>query len=506
MNDLREARAVLDRLEEGLCTVDSKLLLRSGWNASFERIFGRDDFVGKSILDVAFSALSERQRAEVREALEVAFLSGTSSDEMVDALLPFREYEHLRLGGSELLKYRLSIGVDRLITDGRIDSLLIRFIDKTETNRETAKEKEARAEMEDQYARIQQLFKNDRSSVSYFFEDLKSGTSDIAERLRSLKQDEVNTLAIDEAIAIAHSIKGEALSLGFESTAGIARSLESALKERRLKVLDMDSHLDLIALYERLNNESRAFDRILAKLAGFLYGGAEASLEKLVARIYEVMEEFESSGYRSETLESVVAEAAAAAGDAVSRDSAAMERVLLMACQRAAQEERKLVRLDFISEIDGFKPLVARNLKDALLHLVRNSVAHGIEMPAKRVEAGKSPTGCISIRIRRDGAGFLVEYSDDGRGLDLSAIRSKAVAMGIVNAEKASELSDTETARLVFRGGLSTRGAVGDTAGLGFGMSAVAAIVLKRLKGKMGMTHRGERGFSLRFTVPSAER
>ncbi|MFA6508107.1 MAG: ATP-binding protein [Treponemataceae bacterium] len=503
MNELREARAVLDRLEEGLCTVDTELRLRAGWNAAFERIFGAADFVGKSIIDVAFFALSESQKNEVREALEVALLSGTSSDEMVDALLPFREFEHQRYDGLNLRKYRLSLSVDRLIAEGRIDSILIRFIDKTVTFEETKKEKEARAEMEDQYARIQQLFKNDRASVSCFFEDLKLGGADLADRLRALKQDEVNTAPIDESVAIVHSIKSEALSLGFETTAKIARALESALKERRLMVLDMEANLDLIALFERLNNESRVFARIMEKLSGFLYGDAEATLETLVARINELLEAFQSSGYKSDALESVVSEAAAAAGKAASRDAGAMERFLVMACQRVAQKERKLVRVVFHSDVGKFKPLVARYLKDALLHLVRNSVAHGIEMPAHRVEAGKSATGNLTISILREGSGFRVDYSDDGRGLDLPSIRAKAVQMGVLTETHAEALDERETARLVFHEGLSTRAAYGDTAGLGFGMSAVANIVLKRLKGKLAMTHRGEKGLSLRITVPS---
>lgn len=501
MNELREARAVLDRLEEGLCTVDSRLLIRAGWNAAFERIFGHEDFVEKSIVDVAFSALSESQRHEVGEALEVALLSGSSPDAMVDALLPFREFEYRRWDGLSLRQFRLSLGLDRLIVDGQVEALLLRFIDKSAVSEETQKEKEARAEMEDQYARILQVFKNDRENVSNFFDDYTAGVKTLAAVFRSLKLDAVNSVSLDESVAVVHSLKAEAQALGFSSTGQAARSLELALKSRRSKVLDRNDIQDLSSRFDALRGDQRAFARTVEKLSGCLRAGS-ASMDALAARLAEALAGFDSSGYSRKILEEIAAFAAASGGSAF-RDSVSVERTLALAVQREARKEGKLVRLSFQSDFASFPPFTGRCLKDALLHLARNSVAHGIETPSERAEAGKSDTGVISIRVSRDGNGFRVGYSDDGRGLDLPAIRAAAVRMGILSAERVRELDEKEAARLVFQDGLSAGKIRGDGAGLGCGLSAVASIVMKRLKGKIGMTHRGGKGLDFRFVFPA---
>src|SRR5258708_2420117 len=113
------------------------------------------------------------------------------------------------------------------------------------------------------------------------------------------------------------------------------------------------------------------------------------------------------------------------------------------------------------------------DVRDALIHLVRNAVDHGLEAPDFREALGKAPTGRISIRVRADGDMLAVELEDDGRGMDHERLRSTAVARRIMTAPQAAALSEREAIELIFRPGFSTREEVSDLSGRGVGMDVV---------------------------------
>jgi chemosensory pili system protein ChpA (sensor histidine kinase/response regulator) len=114
---------------------------------------------------------------------------------------------------------------------------------------------------------------------------------------------------------------------------------------------------------------------------------------------------------------------------------------------------------------------VLSRLAEPLLHLLRNAVDHGIELPHERLEAGKPELGTIYLAFQRDGEDMALRVSDDGRGLDLEAIEAKALSFGLIAS--AGSLSETELQRLILQPGFSTRDAVTETSGRGVGMDIV---------------------------------
>ena len=119
-------------------------------------------------------------------------------------------------------------------------------------------------------------------------------------------------------------------------------------------------------------------------------------------------------------------------------------------------------------------------LAEPLLHLLRNAVDHGIELPEDRLYMGKPEHGTIRLDFQRAGAEVVLRVTDDGRGLDLAAIEDKAVAYGLIDAS--GDLSEPELQRLILRPGFSTRDAVTETSGRGVGMD----IVNDRINGLKG--------------------
>ena len=140
-------------------------------------------------------------------------------------------------------------------------------------------------------------------------------------------------------------------------------------------------------------------------------------------------------------------------------------------------------------------------VRDALLHIVRNAVAHGVEPEAERVAGGKSPAGNVTIEVARRDQRIAFSCRDDGRGIDAEAVRRSAIARGLVTPAAASALDRAETIRLVLKSGVSTAASVTELAGRGVGLDAVQAAVAQ-LGGEVAIDSVPGRGTTITLSVP----
>jgi two-component system chemotaxis sensor kinase CheA len=146
------------------------------------------------------------------------------------------------------------------------------------------------------------------------------------------------------------------------------------------------------------------------------------------------------------------------------------------------------------------KTIVDR-LFEPLVHLVRNAVDHGIESPTQRRTAGKPETATISIKASRIGDRFLIEVSDDGRGIDPVVVRRKASEKGVVPADELTALTDERVIDLVFAPGFSTTAEVSDISGRGIGMDVVRTVI-EQIGGRVSLASRVGRGTTVRLDLP----
>ncbi|TCP29659.1 chemotaxis protein CheA [Sphingomonas sp. BK235] len=144
---------------------------------------------------------------------------------------------------------------------------------------------------------------------------------------------------------------------------------------------------------------------------------------------------------------------------------------------------------------------IVEALGDPLLHVVRNSLDHGIEPADARVAAGKPAAATLRLRAFQDTDSVIVEVSDDGRGIDPAAIRDAAVAKAMVTRDVADRLSDQEALNLIYRPGFSTAATVSDLSGRGVGMDVVLSTVHK-LGGRVSVQSQIGRGTTTRLTLP----
>ena len=120
---------------------------------------------------------------------------------------------------------------------------------------------------------------------------------------------------------------------------------------------------------------------------------------------------------------------------------------------------------------------IVNSLREAILHLVRNAVDHGIETPDERVALGKDPVGRISIEAVSESHRVRMQIVDDGRGIDHEEVARKAVRHGVLDPETAARLDPSEIFLLLFEAGFTTRDQKTEISGRGIGLDAVAAAV-----------------------------
>ncbi len=148
---------------------------------------------------------------------------------------------------------------------------------------------------------------------------------------------------------------------------------------------------------------------------------------------------------------------------------------------------------------------IVEALREALLHLVRNAVDHGIEDPETRLEESKPEAGEIHLRALTEGDRVRLVIEDDGRGIDPAAVVATAVKRGIVDPDAAANMDDTHALRLIFKAGFSTREKASATSGRGMGLDAVAAAV-RGVGGDLSLASMVNRGTSMTVEVPVARR
>ncbi len=175
----------------------------------------------------------------------------------------------------------------------------------------------------------------------------------------------------------------------------------------------------------------------------------------------------------------------------------------LMRFQRLVRDLSKELNkeIDFIIEggdIELDKNII-EHLTDPLLHMIRNCVDHGIEMPDERIKKGKSPKGTIIFKAYYEGASVIIKVIDDGRGIDPDYILKKAISKGLV--DEGIELSKKEIFDLVFMSGFSTKDVVSDLSGRGVGMDVVKRKI-GEIRGEVSIDSEPDVGTTVTLELP----
>jgi chemosensory pili system protein ChpA (sensor histidine kinase/response regulator) len=243
--------------------------------------------------------------------------------------------------------------------------------------------------------------------------------------------------------------------------------------------LEMDRYDDFSILSRSMAEISADVKEVLAQLQGFI-GRVEGDIDEFTKLAHHLQDEFTAArmvpiGTLYSRISRAVRDAAKSAGKAVDLEPSGSE-----------------------TELDNN---IIQQISDPLVHLVRNSVAHGIERAEDRVLAGKPRAGKVSLRAYHRGNHIYIEVEDDGRGIDYERVRQSAIERGLVSTETASRLTERDLREMLFHPGFSTAPIKTELAGRGVGLDVVRAN-LNTLNGEIDIQSTAGVGTKFTLKVP----
>lgn len=173
-----------------------------------------------------------------------------------------------------------------------------------------------------------------------------------------------------------------------------------------------------------------------------------------------------------------------------------LERIV----RQTANELNKSVELTIVNADDEMDRTILERITSPLEHMLRNAVDHGIESPQTRLNAGKDRSGHIRLEVLREGSEVVIHLTDDGRGINVEAVRNKAISQGLIDADDTS-LSEIEVMQYIFNAGLTTTKQVTQISGRGVGMDVVISEI-RQLGGVVSVTSDSGQGSRFTMRVP----
>ena len=165
------------------------------------------------------------------------------------------------------------------------------------------------------------------------------------------------------------------------------------------------------------------------------------------------------------------------------------------------RELSKKIELEISGEETELDKSIVEEIGDPLVHIIRNSCDHGVEVPADRLAKGKSETGTIKLKAYNEGNAIVIQIDDDGKGLDADMLKNKSLEKGIITEKEADNMSDKEAFTLIFKPGFSTAAQVTNVSGRGVGMDVVKTNI-EKLNGIIDIDSEIGVGTSMKLKIP----
>jgi chemosensory pili system protein ChpA (sensor histidine kinase/response regulator) len=243
--------------------------------------------------------------------------------------------------------------------------------------------------------------------------------------------------------------------------------------------LEMDRYDDFNILSRSMAEISADVNEVLSQLQGYI-GRVEGDIDEFTKLAHHLQDEFTAARM-------------VPIGTLYSR--------LSRAVRDAAKSAEKQVELDLGGSETELDNSIIQQISDPLVHLVRNSVAHGIESAEDRIAAGKPQLGKVSLRAYHRGNHIYIEVQDDGRGIDYERVRHSAIERGLVSPDMADRLTERDLREMLFHPGFSTAPVKTELAGRGVGLDVVRAN-LNTLNGEIDIQSTTGVGTTFTLKVP----
>ncbi|QRR06654.1 HAMP domain-containing protein [Burkholderia sp. MS455] len=486
-----DIQAMLQNMQQGILTVVEGGVVHAEYSAYLETIFETNDIAGRDLMALVFddSAIGADARSQVDAAVHACLGEDSMNFEFNAHLLVNEVAKRMPDGREKWLDLSWSAITDETDTVVR---LMLCVRDVTEI-------RELTAQAGEQHRRLEMIGEILSISQDKFHDFVHSAKGFLSENERMIRQHE----RADHSIVAAlfrnmHTIKGNARTYSLQHLTNIVHEAEQAYES--LRRADGGPEWNRDALMDDLARVREAVERYatinavtLGRSGEPAHGGADYLMVER-AHISESLRVLDGADPAN-------ANDWQAARDAVRRMLSqlgtqgigdALGGVIESLPSLAAELGKPAPVVHIDSHGHRVRSEIGATLKNVFMHLLRNSIDHGIESSEERRAAGKAASGTIDIAVGVGGGELWFVLSDDGRGLALDRIRGIARERGWIDGGNEAGLTDEAVAELIFRPGFSTAHAVTEVSGRGVGMDAVRSF-LKRDGGDIALRFTDDR-------------
>jgi PAS domain-containing protein len=468
----REIRSIMEQIPLGIFLITSDdRKVHKDYSQHMLHLFEADDLTGRDGFQLLFarSELSTDEKSQIESVMSAILGEDQLGFTLNQATLP-REMVFTRRDGERMI---LDLGWSPIVDQqGNVDQLLVTARDVTELR---SLELEARDKQEELQF-IQELINVPAPTFHRFTSNCRDFLNENRRLINSghLLQKDMEILKI--LFINMHTMKGAARSLYFKKMTHIFHDVEQyyALLQKEPNASwditkmnrDLDEAERIIEVYDGINSE---------KLGRRHSEDKGASISHVQARqIHEALNKARQL-LRGSANRNALDLLDGAAAELFARLYKPLHDVLLDITAGTVTLAKDLGKAQPDVQLESHGLHVTAKTEELLhkifVHIIRNTMDHGIETTAERLKAGKDPQGMIHIKAQRSGSFVCLSYEDDGRGLDIEKIRATALKNRLVAEDSRSDL--TETAEFIFLSGFTTAGDATDISGRGVGMDAI---------------------------------
>jgi two-component sensor histidine kinase/HPt (histidine-containing phosphotransfer) domain-containing protein len=460
----RETQQILDTVDQGLFLMDQDLVMSNQYSKEMEVIFADADIAGRDFPSYIHNLVSSKDAERVRRFFKLLF-DPHKKQKLLGDLNPLKKVSvQIQNGADKFFNKYLRFSFSRISDENGFSKILTSVNDISEEVRLGLELEKATKNNEQQVEMLTTLISSDTDMLPLFIKSTNKKYEDINQLL---KTPSAGFFAYKEKVtrimALIHSVKGESGALSLGVIAEMCHEFEHRLIE--LRDSDDLSGNDFLSLAIKL-------DKLLT------YNNL---MSDLYEKVFSSKGEFQEKPFRS-----------------VGSDWSHLHHLT----QDVARRQNKSVSL-ITAGLDSpiIDPTLTIHLNTISVQLIRNSIVHGIEPESQRVKSHKHVVGKISIALSRgiDGS-YLYLYKDDGVGIDIKAVLSRAIKSGVITAEEAMSMSKKSVAKLILSPDISTANNTDVDGGRGVGMSAVSQAV-DALGGAISISTSAGKGivFKIRF-------
>jgi PAS domain-containing protein len=464
----RNVRSLLDHIPQGVFSIEKSLKISQEYSAHLPVLLETEDIGGQSFQELLLDhcTLTDDEVDRIIQALHSCLGDMMLAFEMNQAHLP-RELSYQSPSGSmKILDLTWSADMDQ---KDCIERILVTMHDVTQSR-----------QLEQEVLWQQQEMRSIKELIDcgeVRFNQFVSMVHPLLQELdRLVKHEALDIPTIKIMFVNAHTIKGSARTLGLSALSAAVHQVERYYADILREGLGIEpprmaqdiAHIkDVFAHYLKIHdstlNRGHTLDLVQIK-KDILVDHC-----RLLLRLEENRDSGEENAYRQDIRSSIDQLVAL-----IHQSLAHILEDCFMQAERVAKDLGKLPP-DIHLAIDDFfiNREVEEVLRKASIHILRNALDHGIELPEERIKKGKPPQGRIEIRSSVKNERLEIIISDDGRGLAIEKLRHRALASGIIAAHAPVQ----EIAKTIFKSGVSTADAITDISGRGVGMDAVRRFI-----------------------------